>query len=131
MAPSSLPRVAPACGARAVRCCASGPRDSQANRRAVLLAALPLLAAAPARANVAEPEPFLKSTGARGFLAEEEEAALQLRMQAEGAARAQLERDRSEFEAAARNNQRGLCDPLSLSGPPAARHPPQARCKRT
>lgn len=93
-----------------MRCCASGTsRDSQGNRRAVLLAALPVLTAAPARASsIAEPEPFLKSTGARGFLAEEEEAALSLRKQAEGAARAALERDRMEFESAARSNQRGL-----------------------
>jgi hypothetical protein len=72
---------------------------------------LPLLAAAPPAVAAAsfEVEPFLKSSGATGFLAEEEEALLQLRKEKELQARAEIERDRSTLEAEARDSQKGLC----------------------
>lgn len=91
---------------RAERCKAGSRRDVY-HRRGVL-ALLPLLATAPAQAVTLAPEPFLKSTGARGFLAEEEEAVLTRRKEAESAVRTQLDREREEFEAAARKEQRGL-----------------------
>lgn len=56
-----------------------------------------------------EVEPFLKSTGARGFLADEEEKAIALRVEKELLARDELERERMVFEREARNQQRGLC----------------------
>ena len=97
--------------ARVVRCCADPPRaqsGNQTNRRA-MLCMLPLLASSPAAIGAtAEVEPFLKSSGAKGFLAEEEEALLQLRKDRELQARAELERDRSTLEAEARTTQKGL-----------------------
>jgi hypothetical protein len=95
------------CAARAVRCNAGSGREALHHRRSVL-ALLPFIAAEPAHAVTSTPEPFLKSTGARGFLAEEEEAILAFRKEAELAARTELERERNEFETAARRNQRGL-----------------------
>jgi hypothetical protein len=75
-----------------------------------VLSILPFLAAVPpVKAAGIELEPFLKSSGAKGFLAEEEEVLLQLRKEKELQARAELERDRSTLEAQARGSQRGLC----------------------
>jgi hypothetical protein len=92
---------------------ARSPDDSRARRR-VLLSLVPVLFAAPAQALAVEPEPFLRSSGLRGFLAEEEEAIFELRKEAEGAARNELERERARVEAEARMGQRGLCDIFSL-----------------
>lgn len=59
-------------------------------------------------------EPFLKSTGARGFLADEEEKAVALRKERELLARDELERERMILEEKARTQQRGLCAPGSI-----------------
>jgi hypothetical protein len=79
-----------------------------------MLALLPGLSLLSATETRAEVEPFLKSAGARGFLAEEEEAILALRKEKEGQAREELEKERSIREADARNNQKGLYGPISF-----------------
>lgn len=94
---------------RTVRCCAEPVRPG---RRAVL-SLLPLLAAAAPAVAAAPPgaveiEPFLKSSGAKGPLAEEEEVLFQLRKEKELLVRDELEKERSVAEADARASQRGL-----------------------
>lgn len=93
--------------ARTLRCCADPTRHG---RRAVL-SILPFLAAAPpavAATGSLEIEPFLKSTGAKGILADEEEALLQMRKGRELQARAEFDLDRNALEAEARDSQKGL-----------------------
>ena len=76
------------CSARAVRCCADPARHG----RRAMLSLLPLLAAAPvavasAPAEAVEVEPFLKSSGATGPLAAEEEVLFQLRKEGASSSR--------------------------------------------
>eukprot|EP00882_Tetradesmus_deserticola_P032036 GHRQ01036247.1.p1 GENE.GHRQ01036247.1~~GHRQ01036247.1.p1 ORF type:complete len:299 (+),score=90.57 GHRQ01036247.1:201-1097(+) len=83
---------------------------TQPGRRAMLgMAGLALLAssaAAPAQAG----EPFLASTGGKGLLAEEEERLVNLRIQAEGEARKEIQAEREKLEEEARRSQIGkLC----------------------
>jgi hypothetical protein len=67
------------------------------------LALLAGTAAAPAQAG----EPFLASTGGKGFLAEEERALLNLRIQAETEARREIQAEREKLEAEGRRSQVG------------------------
>jgi hypothetical protein len=67
------------------------------------LALLAGTAAAPAQAG----EPFLASTGGKGFLAEEEERLLNLRIQAESEARREIQAERERLEEEGRRSQVG------------------------
>ncbi|WIA15256.1 hypothetical protein OEZ85_001928 [Tetradesmus obliquus] len=70
------------------------------------LAILAGTAAAPAQAG----EPFLASTGGKGFLADEEQKLLNLRIQAESEARREIQAEREKLEEEARRSQIGkLC----------------------
>lgn len=102
------------CG-RVGSCCTRAQRENREGRRAVL-ALLPALlgATVTAQSDAVEVEPFLKSTGARGFLADEEAKAIALRKEKEMLARDELERERMVFEQEARTQQRGLCAALRL-----------------
>eukprot|EP00892_Ulva_mutabilis_P012268 jgi/Ulvmu1/9413/UM051_0041.1 len=96
--------------ARPTLCCARAQRELQQGRRAVLalvptLVVTSVVGSSPA----ADVEPFLKSTGARGFLADEEEKAVALRKERELLARDEFDRERMMFEQEARTQQRGLC----------------------
>jgi hypothetical protein len=93
-------------GSRAV-----DPTDQSRSRRA-LLSLIPLTLAAPAA--LASPLPFLKSTGASGFLADEEEFLLNLRKDAESKARAELDAERKQLTSDFEKDQ-GLYGPASLS----------------
>lgn len=88
--------------------CAKAHRDQTTGRRAVLALLPTLLSAAAGGDAKADVEPFLKSTGARGFLADEEEKAIALRKERELVAREELDRERMVFEQEARTQQRGL-----------------------
>ena len=103
-------------GSRSTHCRASHAQRRQASRRQALLALLPIAVAAPASAaSTTAPEPFLKSSGARGLFADEEEAFFKKREEAEMAARNELDKDRRQFEMQARKNQIGLCAPACCS----------------
>jgi hypothetical protein len=67
------------------------------------LALLAGTAAAPAQAG----EPFLASTGGKGFLAEEEQRLLNLRIQAETEARREIQAEREKLEEEGRRSQVG------------------------
>lgn len=68
-----------------------------------LAAAVLLLSPGPAAAG----EPFLASTGGRGFLAEEEQALYNLRLEKEGEARREIQAEREKLESEARSSQVG------------------------
>jgi hypothetical protein len=84
------------------------PAAPPPSRRAALLGlaaaagALGARAADPPRASAAAAEPYLKSTGARGVLAEEEARLLELRRQLEGEVRREIEAERELLEKEAR-----------------------------
>lgn len=103
-------------------CSRRGPSRTRAHQeqrqgRRAVLALLPALLGATVTENsdAVEVEPFLKSTGARGFLADEEEKAIALRKERELVARDELDRERLVLEQEARTQQRGLCAALLLA----------------
>lgn len=116
---ASFLTVLPSCGPcqrRAVLARAhQGSEDTtnQSSRRGALLALLPLALAAPA-ASAAQQQAFLKSTGASGFLADEEEFLLNLRKDAESIARSELDAERKLLQQEFDKDQNGLCVSIEL-----------------
>jgi hypothetical protein len=79
-------------------------------RRALLGLSTGLAASAVLLSPAAHAEPFLASTGGKGFLAAEEERLYNLRVEKEGEARREIEREREKLESEARQSQVGkLC----------------------
>lgn len=80
------------------------------SRRALLGLSAGLAAGALLLSPAAHAEPFLASTGGKGFLAAEEEYLYNLRVEKEGEARREIEREREKLESEARQSQVGkLC----------------------
>lgn len=80
------------------------------SRRALLGLTAGLAAGALLLSPAAHAEPFLASTGGKGFLAAEEEYLYNLRVEKEGEARREIEKEREKLEQEARQSQVGkLC----------------------
>jgi hypothetical protein len=84
--------------------------EIKSSRRALLGLTASLAAGAMLLSPSAQAEPFLTSTGGKGFLAAEEEKLYNLRIEKEGEARREIERERMALEAEAQKSQIGkLC----------------------
>lgn len=86
------------------------PVEMNSSRRALLGLTAGLAAGALLLSPAAHAEPFLASTGGKGFLAAEEQKLYNLRVELEGEARQEIERERQKLESEAQNSQIGkLC----------------------
>jgi hypothetical protein len=84
--------------------------DMSPSRRALLGMTAGLAAGALLLSPAAHAEPFLASTGGKGFLAAEEQKLYNLRVELEGEARQEIERERQLAESEAQRSQIGkLC----------------------